>query len=72
MFPSQTEEQRRLEEEIAVAFKQAKARYDAMSPEDKAAHDKAQRESFIRGMGPCEHGDYDWETCPQCLERYSK
>lgn len=52
-----------------------------MSPELKAALEKAknhimtpeeiqaQRESFARGMAPCEHGDPDWETCPQCLAR---
>lgn len=28
----------------------------------------AQRESWIRSMEPCEHGDPDWETCPQCRE----
>lgn len=27
----------------------------------------AQRESWIRAMAPCEHGDPDWETCPHCL-----
>lgn len=29
---------------------EAKARYDAMTPEQKEAHDKAQRESWVRGM----------------------
>ena len=29
----------------------------------------AQRESWVRGMAPCEHGDPDWETCPKCLDR---
>jgi hypothetical protein len=70
MFPPQTEEQRRREEELKVLIQQAQARYNALSPEAKEAHDKAQRESWIRGMGPCEHGDYDWETCPRCLEKY--
>lgn len=33
----------------------------------------AQRESWVRGMAPCEHGDPDWETCSKCLERvYAK
>lgn len=27
---------------------------------------RTQRESWIRGMAPCEHGDPDWETCPKC------
>ncbi|QCI93384.1 hypothetical protein [Novosphingobium sp. EMRT-2] len=39
------------------------------TPEEKKAMREAQRESFIRAMGPCEHGDYDWETCPQCLAK---
>lgn len=47
-----------------------KARLDAMSPAEREAHlaaeIKAQRESWVRGMAPCEHGDPDWETCPQC------
>jgi hypothetical protein len=33
-----------------------------MTPEEL----QAQRESFARGMGPCEHGVYDFETCPDC------
>lgn len=50
----------------------AQARYEAMTPEQKAEHDEAQKQSFIRAFGPCEHGDYDWETCPQCLEKYRR
>lgn len=42
------------------------AAYEAMSPADKASHDEAQRQSWIRGMAPCEHGARDWETCPEC------
>lgn len=40
------------------------------TPEQKAAMREAQRESFIRAMAPCEHGDPDWETCPECLAIY--
>lgn len=47
-------------------FAKAFAAYDAMTPEQKAAHDAAQKASFIKGMGPCEHGVYDFETCPDC------
>lgn len=36
---------------VNLALK-SKAVYDAMSPEEKAAHDQAQRESFVRGMMP--------------------
>lgn len=32
-----------------------------------AAEIEAQRKSFIRGMTtPCEHGELDFEQCPQC------
>jgi hypothetical protein len=46
------------------------AKRAAMSPEERAALEErelaAQRESWVRAMAPCEHGDPDWETCPQC------
>ena len=52
---------------------QIEAKRVAMPPEERAKLEaeelQAQRESFIRAMAPCEHGDPDWETCPHCLER---
>ena len=57
--------------ELADLLAKAKARYEAMTPDEKAAEHKAQRESFIRAMQPCEHGDPDWETCPECLAKYA-
>lgn len=45
---------------------EAKRRVDAMTPEQRAAMEKAQRESFMRGMGPCEHGILDFEDCEEC------
>jgi hypothetical protein len=42
------------------------AAYNAMTPEQRAVHDEAQRQSWARGMAPCEHGVADWETCPDC------
>lgn len=52
---------------IDALLSQAKARVAAMSPEARAAMHQAQRESFVRAMTtPCEHGELDWETCPQC------
>jgi len=27
---------------------------------------QAQRESWVRGMGPCEHGERDFEQCREC------
>lgn len=47
------------------------ATFDAMSPEEKEAMHQKQRESWVRAMAPCEHGDPDWETCPQCREGYA-
>ena len=38
--------------ELQAALDRAIAAYDAMTPEQKAVHDKAQRESFVRGMMP--------------------
>lgn len=51
--------------------KAAAARYEALSPEKKAEHDKAQRESWVRGMmARCEHGELDFEQCQKCREKY--
>lgn len=38
--------------------------------EQVAAMLMEQRKSWIKGMAPCEHGDPDWETCPDCLADY--
>ena len=35
---------------LSELLAQAKARYDALSSEDKAEHDRKQRESWVRGM----------------------
>lgn len=53
--------------DLNTLVRQARERYDAMTPEQKAAHDQAQRESFVRGMTtPCEHGVLDFEQCGEC------
>ena len=36
------------EAELKELIAKAKARYDAMTPEERAAHDEAQRESWAR------------------------
>lgn len=41
-----------------------KARRYKMTP----AEIQAQRESWARGMSPCEHGVSDFETCSKCRE----
>ena len=68
-FDIKTSEDRKAELDELLA--KANARYEAMTPDEKAAMHKAQRESFIRAMRPCEHGDPDWETCPECLTIYA-
>lgn len=52
--------------ELKCLVSAAQSRYEAMSLEERTAHDEAQRQSWIRGMAPCEHGVWDWETCPKC------
>lgn len=42
------------EEELKRLIAEAQARYDALSPEQKAIHDRDQRRSFVRGMLPDE------------------
>ena len=42
----------------------------ALSPQQYEDMLRAQRESFVRAMGPCEHGVRDWEDCPRCREIY--
>ena len=46
---------------------EAKAIYDAMTPEQQAEMWRQQKESYVRGMTtPCEHGVLDFETCAEC------
>ena len=45
--------------EIHAHIDAAMARYKAMTPEEKAAHDKAQRESWIRAMQPTGDPSFD-------------
>lgn len=40
--------------------------FNALSTNEQAAMYEAQRQSWMRAMAPCEHGDPDWETCPEC------
>lgn len=53
--------------DISELLRRAVAAYEALSPEERAAHDRAQRESWVRGMmARCEHGVLDFEQCPDC------
>jgi len=54
---------------LQAAIERARVWWDEATPEQRKAMHDAQRESWIRGMAPCEHGDPDCETCPECLTR---
>ena len=52
---------------LSELIERAKQAYAAMTPEEKKAHDDAQRASWVRGMtARCEHGVVDFEQCPNC------
>lgn len=38
----------------------------ALSAEQQAAMLQNQRESWVRANRPCEHGNIDFEQCPEC------
>lgn len=46
--------------DIMEMVREAQARYDALSPEQKAAHDYEQRRSFVRGMCPESQDLNEW------------
>lgn len=46
--------------DLTELVKAAKARYDAMSPADKANHDHEQRRSFMRGLCPTKQDYNEW------------
>lgn len=51
-------------------IKQAQARYDALSSEQKAEHDKAQRESFVRSIVDWPKPNYHWENGVKVYHSY--
>lgn len=57
--------------EFYQLMEQAKARRAAMTDDERAAEDAAQRDSFVRGLTtPCEHGMMDFEQCAACRDRH--
>lgn len=56
--------------EIREMIDRIEAKRAAMSAADRAELERlelqAQRESWMRGMAPCEHGVADFEDCAQC------
>lgn len=50
------------EAELKVLVDAAQRRYDALSPEQKADHDKAQRDSFVRSITEWPKPNYRWEN----------
>ena len=51
---------------LAEALRRATSLAAALTPEQYEEMLWAQRESFVRAMGPCEHGVKNWETCAEC------
>lgn len=47
----------------------AKARIEAMTPDERKAMLDEQAESYARSLLPCEHGMVDWEDCLQCRDK---
>ena len=62
--------------EIMQMLADIEAYRSSLPPDEREALEKAeiqaQRESWIRAMAPCEHGDSDWETCSKCLTKYAE
>lgn len=57
--------------ELEELLERAKARVEAMSPEEYEEMIRLQRESFVRGMmARCEHGILDFEQCGECRAKY--
>jgi hypothetical protein len=46
--------------DLADLVKAAQARYDAMTPAEKAHHDHEQRRSYVRGMCPSRRDYNEW------------
>lgn len=52
--------------ELKAALERSKTWWNNATEEQREDMIQKQRESWARGMAPCEHGDPDWETCPDC------
>lgn len=46
--------------DFTALLAEAKRQYDALTPEQKAAHDYTQRRSFVRGMCPFNRDYVEW------------
>jgi len=46
--------------DLTDLIRAAQAKYDAMTPEEKAWHDHEQRRSFVRGMCPSKRDYNEW------------
>lgn len=52
---------------------EAKRQVANMTPKQREEMLARQRESFVRAMTtPCEHGELDFEQCPQCRDAAQK
>jgi hypothetical protein len=62
-------EGRKISPDIASALVVANRRVVEMSDDEIADMFDAQRDSFVRAMStPCEHGELDFEQCPDCID----
>lgn len=61
-----------MEPELKALLERANEWVRNASRRHRAEMKAAQRASFIRAMTtPCEHGVLDFETCPDCLQKYT-
>jgi len=58
--------ERAMSPELTEAIERARVHVNAMTPEEYRAMLDKQRESWVRAMAPCEHGNPDFEQCGQC------
>jgi hypothetical protein len=63
-----------MSDEIRTRLAEIERQRASMPAEERAELERheiaAQRESWVRAMGPCEHGVLDWEDCQQCRKEY--
>lgn len=60
----------KMSNELDRLLEMAKQKMAQMSPEERKEMYEQQRQSFIRAFStPCEHGELDFEQCPECRKQ---
>ena len=59
-----------MDQELKDLIAKAKAAYDTMTPEQKKAHDDAQRASFVRSIVDWPKPNYHWENGVKVYHSY--